>query len=60
MQQSPDQLWLIDGQGAIAPGFPLPGEGQAILSGNTQGAYLLVTTLRGEVYAYELLGGGGE
>lgn len=60
VQQSPDQLWLIDGQGAIAPGFPLPGEGQAILSGNTQGAYFLVTTLRGEVYAYELLSGGGE
>ncbi len=60
VQKSPDQLWLIDGEGKIAPGFPLPGESQALLSGNTQGEYFLVTTLRGEVYAYDLLSGGGE
>ncbi|WP_367389307.1 hypothetical protein [Lewinella sp. LCG006] len=60
VQKSPDQLWLISGEGEIAPGFPLPGEDQALLSENMQGEYFLVTTLRGEVYAYDLIIGGGE
>jgi hypothetical protein len=60
VQKSPEQLWLIDGEGKIAPGFPLPGEDQAILSVNAKGEYFLVTTLRGEVYAYDLMNGGGE
>lgn len=54
VQKSPDQLWLINGQGEIATGFPLSGEGQAILSSNAQGGYQLITIVRGEVYAYEL------
>jgi hypothetical protein len=56
VQHEPDQLWLIDGEGEIFPGFPLSGEGQAVLSGDSQSGYFLVTTLRGEVYAYDVVG----
>ncbi|RMF04246.1 MAG: hypothetical protein D6772_00845 [Bacteroidetes bacterium] len=48
------QLWLLDGEGQLAAGFPITGSDQAQLIHDEAGQPILLVVADDEVYAYEL------
>lgn len=49
------KVWLINGDGHVATGFPVAGEQCALLGGNPSRGYFLLTQLDNRVYRYDLV-----
>lgn len=49
------KVWLIDGSGTIADGFPIAGEQCALLGGHPTRGYFLLTQLDNRIYRYDLM-----